>query len=64
MYPETVLNRLLFTTRYTRYLNKHGYLRFHHWKLYGNVDSPPTILVIFHPVYIDTYIYCGSNGGL
>jgi hypothetical protein len=35
MYPETVLDRILFATRYTRYLDKHGFLRFSNWKLYG-----------------------------
>jgi hypothetical protein len=35
MYPESVLDRILFATRYTRYLDKHGFLRFSHWKLYG-----------------------------
>ncbi len=35
MYPEAVLNRTLFATRYTRYLDKHGFLRFSNWKFYG-----------------------------
>lgn len=35
MYPHEVLNRLLFATRYTRHLDQQGYLRFQHWKLYG-----------------------------
>jgi len=35
MYPASVLNRILFATRYTRHLNQQGYLRFHDWKLYG-----------------------------
>jgi hypothetical protein len=35
MYPEAVLDRILFATRYTRYLDKHGFLRFSNWKLYG-----------------------------
>ncbi len=35
MYPESVLDRILFATRYTRYLDKHGFLRFSNWKLYG-----------------------------
>jgi hypothetical protein len=35
MYPQQVLNRLLFATRYTRRLNQQGYVRFHDWKLYG-----------------------------
>lgn len=48
MYPETVLNRILFATRYTRYLDTHGYLRFHNWKLYGErglAARPVTIWV-------------------
>ena len=35
MYPEAVLDRILFAARYTRYLDKHGFLRFYNWKLYG-----------------------------
>jgi Integrase core domain. len=35
MYPDSVLDRILFATRYTRYLDKHGFLRFFNWKLYG-----------------------------
>jgi putative transposase len=35
MYPESMLNRILFATRYTRYLDKHGFLRFSNWKFYG-----------------------------
>jgi putative transposase len=35
MYPEAVLDRILFATRSTRYLDKHGFLRFSNWKLYG-----------------------------
>jgi transposase len=36
MYPQEVLNHILFATRYTRRLDQYGYLRFQHWKLYGN----------------------------
>ena len=32
MYPEAVLNRILFATRYTRNLDKNGFLRFQNWK--------------------------------
>ncbi len=35
IYPESVLNRILFATRYTRHLNRFGYLRVQGWKLYG-----------------------------
>src|SRR5262249_51928455 len=35
MYPEAVLDRILFATRSTRYLDKHGFVRFSNWKLYG-----------------------------
>ena len=35
VYPESVLNRILFATRYTRHLNWFGYLRVQGWKLYG-----------------------------
>ena len=35
VYPEPVLNRILFATRYTRHLDRHGYIRFQDWRLYG-----------------------------
>jgi hypothetical protein len=35
MVQEETLNRILFATRYTRYLDRHGYIRFHDWRLYG-----------------------------
>lgn len=33
--PEEKLNRILFATRYTRYLDRYGYIRFQDWRLYG-----------------------------
>ncbi len=33
--PESTLNRILFATRYTRYLDRHGFIRFQDWRLYG-----------------------------
>src|SRR6266550_4900332 len=35
MYPPSVLDRILSATRYTRHLDRNGYLRFQNWKLYG-----------------------------
>jgi hypothetical protein len=35
MIPEETLNRILFATRYTRYLDRNGYIRFQDWRLYG-----------------------------
>ncbi len=35
VYPESVLSRILFATRYVRHLDKHGFLRFADWKFYG-----------------------------
>ena len=35
IYPPEVLDRILFATRYTRHLDRNGYLRFQNWKLYG-----------------------------
>jgi putative transposase len=35
MYPQEFLDRILFATRYTRQLDKHGFVRFQNWKLYG-----------------------------
>lgn len=48
MYPEAVLNRILFATRYTRSLDRHGYIRFQNWKLYaerGLAEEPVTVWV-------------------
>jgi putative transposase len=48
MYPESVLNRILFATRYTRHLNRLGYLRVQDWKLYGEAGlsgEPVTVWV-------------------
>jgi len=35
MIPEETLNRILLATRYTRYLDRNGYIRFQDWRLYG-----------------------------
>jgi hypothetical protein len=48
MYPPEVLDRILFATRYTRHLDKNGYLRFQNWKLYGErglAKAPVTVWV-------------------
>lgn len=35
VYPESVLSRILFATRYVRRLDTHGFLRYQDWKFYG-----------------------------
>jgi putative transposase len=48
MYPPGVLDRILFATRYTRHLDRHGYLRFQNWKLYGErglAKAPVTVWI-------------------
>ena len=48
MYSAEFLDRILFATRYTRYLDKHGFLRFQNWKLYGEqglAKAPVTVWV-------------------
>jgi putative transposase len=48
MYPPAVLDRILFATCYTRYLDHHGYLRFQNWKLYGErglAKAPVTVWI-------------------
>lgn len=48
MYLPAVLDRILFATRYTRHLDKNGFLRFQHWKLYGEcglAKAPVTVWV-------------------
>ena len=34
-YPEPVLDRILYATLFTRYLDRYGYVRFRNWRLFG-----------------------------
>ena len=34
-YPEDVLSRALYATQFTRHLDRHGYLKFKHWRFFG-----------------------------
>ena len=34
-FPEEVLSRALYATQFTRHLDKHGYIRFKHWRFFG-----------------------------
>ncbi len=34
-FPEEVLSRALYATQFTRHLDRHGYLKFKHWKFFG-----------------------------
>lgn len=46
IYEASVLDRILFATRYTCQLDKNGFLRFQNWKLYGELGlatAPVTI---------------------
>ena len=48
LYAPAVLDRILFATRYTRHLDRHGYLHFQNWKLYGErglAQAPVTVWV-------------------
>ena len=48
MYPASVLDRILFATRYTRHLDRFGYVRFQNWKFYGEpslAKAPVTVWV-------------------
>ena len=48
MYSTELLDRILFATRYTRHLDKNGYLRFQNWKLYGErglAKAPVTVWI-------------------
>jgi len=47
MYPASVLDRILFATRYTRHLDTHGLLRFHHWKLYAERGLPKAPVTVW-----------------
>ncbi len=40
MIPEEVLSRALYATRFTRQIDKHGYVRFKHWKFFGENGLP------------------------
>ena len=46
--PEETLNRILFATRYTRHLDRHGFIRFQDWRFYGErglAHQPVTVWV-------------------
>jgi hypothetical protein len=48
MYPPAVLDRILFATRYTRLLDKHGYVKLHNWKFCGEAglaSQPVTVWI-------------------
>jgi len=48
VYPTEFLDRILFATRYTRHLDKNGFLRFQNWKLYGErglAKAPVTVWI-------------------
>jgi len=34
-FPQEVLARALYATQFTRHLDRHGYVRFKHWRLFG-----------------------------
>jgi len=34
-FPEEVLSRALYATQFTRQIDRHGYIRFKHWRWYG-----------------------------
>ena len=38
--PEEVLSRALYATQFTRQIDKHGYIRFKHWRFFGENGLP------------------------
>lgn len=38
--PEEVLSRALYATQFTRQIDRHGYVRFKHWKFFGENGLP------------------------
>jgi hypothetical protein len=34
-FPEEVLSRALYATQFTRQIDRHGFVKFKHWRLYG-----------------------------
>jgi hypothetical protein len=38
--PEEVLARALYATQFTRQIDKHGYVKFKHWKFFGENGLP------------------------
>jgi hypothetical protein len=48
MYPPSVLDRILFATRYTRRLDQYGYVKLHNWRFCGEAGlarQPVTVWV-------------------
>ncbi len=38
-FPEEVLSRALYATQFTRQIDRHGFVRFKHWRFYGPRDA-------------------------
>jgi len=38
--PEEVLSRALYATQFTRQIDKSGYVKFKHWKFFGENGLP------------------------
>jgi transposase len=36
-FPEEVLSRALYATQFTRQIDRHGFVKFKHWRLYGEL---------------------------
>jgi hypothetical protein len=34
-FPEEVLSRALYATQFTRQIDRHGFVKFKHWRFYG-----------------------------
>jgi len=39
-FPEEVLSRALYATQFTRQIDRHGYVRFKHWRFFGENGLP------------------------
>jgi hypothetical protein len=39
-FPEDVLSRALYATQFTRQIDRYGYVRFKHWKFFGENGLP------------------------
>jgi len=51
-YPEEVLSRALYATQFTRHLDRHGYLKFKHWRFFGENELAGEEVSVW--VYEDT----------
>ena len=56
--PEPILARIFFSTQFTRYLDRSGYIRFRRWRFYAEAGNRVVGYSSFHPNGRVSYPWC------